>query len=57
MSWLYSLYALVHPRIAILGFREGDGDVGMTYDDDPDSPKSVAYDTGRAIRRKLLNME
>ena len=35
----------------ILGFREGAGDWGMTYDDDPDSPRSVAYDNGRSLRR------
>jgi|688.fasta_scaffold49906_10 hypothetical protein len=34
-----------------LGFDEGyespfGCDVGMTYDDDPDSPRSVAYDMG-----------
>jgi hypothetical protein len=30
-----------------LGHDEAGGDVGMTYDDDPGSPRSVAYDEGR----------
>lgn len=47
----FALAALTHPRIALLGFREGAGDLGMTYDDDPESPRSVAYDVGRTIRR------
>ncbi len=43
--------ALRHPTVAWLGFREGRGDLGMTYDDDPESPRSVAYDVGRTVRR------
>lgn len=39
----------------LLGFLEGLDDVGMTYDNDPDSPRSVAYDTGREMRRALQN--
>lgn len=35
----------------ILGFREGRGDMGMTYDNDPESPRSRAYDWGRSLRR------
>lgn len=35
----------------LLGFNEGDGDIGMTYDNDPASPRSVAYDEGRTARR------
>ena len=38
----------------LLGFIEGSGDVGMTYDDDPDSDRSAAYDAGRAERKALL---
>jgi hypothetical protein len=30
-----------------LGHDEASGDVGMTYDDDSGSPRSVAYDEGR----------
>lgn len=41
-----------HPEEYGLGFDEAyeepRGAVGMTYDDDPDSPRSVAYDRGRA---------
>lgn len=31
----------------LLGFLESAGCIGMTYDDDPESPRSVAYDEGR----------
>lgn len=47
----FLLSALKHPAVALLGFREGRGDMGMTYDNDPGSPRSVAYDVGRTIRR------
>lgn len=40
-----------HPRVFTLGFVEGRGDMGMTYDDDAYSPRSVAYDLGRNLRR------
>ena len=36
-----------HPRIAALGFAEGNGDVGLTFGDLRDE----AYDMGRAVRR------
>ena len=36
-----------HPRTAALGFAEGSGDVGLTFDDLRDD----AYDMGRAVRR------
>lgn len=48
--WLI-LPALRHWREFLLGFREGAGDMGMTYDDDPESPRSLAYDAGRDVRR------
>ena len=37
-----------------LGFKEADGDMGMTYDNDPGSPRSAAYDKGRAAGQKAL---
>lgn len=40
-------------RAFLLGFREGRGDVGMTYDDDPESPRSRAYDRGRTLFRRV----
>jgi len=40
-----------------LGYEEGLGDVGMTYDDDPDSPLSRCYDAGRTVRRVLADWE
>ena len=49
-----------HPRLIIpvlrhrsefkLGWREAYGD-GRTYDNDPWSPRSEAYDAGRDLRR------
>lgn len=49
-----------HPRLILrifqhwsefkLGWNEAYGD-GRTYDDDPTSPRSEAYDTGRDLRR------
>jgi len=39
----------------ILGFKEGNGDVGMTYDNSPNSKRSRAYDYGRHLRRKLCH--
>ena len=32
-----------------LGVSEAGGDMGMTYDDDAESPRSVAYDVGRTV--------
>jgi hypothetical protein len=40
-------------RVWLLGFREGLGDMGLTFDDDPSSRLSVAYDRGRSLRRFL----
>lgn len=40
-----------------LGYDEGDGDMGMTYDDDSQSPRSVAYDEGRSVRRAELALD
>jgi hypothetical protein len=50
------LRALIrHPEEFRLGFDEGDGDVGMTYDDDPSSERSAAYDMGRSYKRGIHN--
>lgn len=40
-----------HPNEFILGYTEGLGGVGMTYDNDPTSNRSSAYDLGRALRQ------
>jgi hypothetical protein len=45
------LVVLHHPRIFALGFREATSSDGVTYDDDPSSPRSESYDTGRDLRR------
>lgn len=36
-------------RAFLLGWREWRGDVGMTYDGSPESPRSRAYDRGRSF--------
>lgn len=41
--------AISHPRIALLGAREFRSSCGMTYDNDPTSPRSEAYDSGREL--------
>lgn len=40
-----------------LGYDEGDGCIGMTFNDDPDDPLSVAYDSGRAQRQQELGLD
>lgn len=45
------LRVLRYPRIFALGFREASSSDGRTYDDDPWSPRSEAYDTGRDLHR------
>lgn len=42
---------LQHPRIFALGWREAHSDIGMTYDNDPSSARSEAYDVGRDLRK------
>lgn len=44
--------ALRHPLVALKGFQEGRGDLGLTFDNDPCAPRSVAYDVGRTVRRR-----
>lgn len=36
-----------------LGYEEGLESMGVTYDDDPGSPRSVAYDLGRSLRQGM----
>jgi hypothetical protein len=38
-----------HPAIFVQGIRESGSSFGMTYDDDPESRKSRAYDSGRNV--------
>lgn len=39
----------------LLGVTEANDSVGMTYDDDPDSPRSTAYDMGRTLGEHYTN--
>ena len=43
-------YVLRYPRVFALGWREAHTSNGATYDDDPWSPRSQAYDAGRDLR-------
>lgn len=40
-----------------LGWEEADGMVGVTYDDDPDSPRSRAYDLGRTAKQCIDSLD
>ncbi len=44
-------------KIYQLGYREGLGDFGMTYDNNPESERSRAYDRGRTARRVGAGLE
>lgn len=41
----------------LLGYSEARGEMGMTYDDDPWSDRSMAYDLGRTLGRGLLQLD
>ena len=47
----------LYPRIFALGFAEGEGSFGMTYNNNPNSLRSTAYDLGRDAKRKGLNLD
>lgn len=49
-------YARDWPAEYRLGFAEADSDMGMTYDGDRESPRSVAYDKGRNDGRRALGL-
>lgn len=42
-----------HPAVFAWGFDEGLDSMGCTFDDDPESPRSVAYDLGRSLRQGM----
>jgi hypothetical protein len=44
-------------RIYQRGYREGLSDFGMTYDNNPESERSRAYDKGRTARRVHEGLE
>lgn len=51
--------ALIHrySEEFLLGYAEARSDMGMTYDDDPWSDRSRAYDLGRTLGRGLLQLD
>lgn len=44
-----SFWAPALLSVFLLGFEESASGFGRTYDDDPESPRSVAYDRGRTF--------
>lgn len=47
---LLARHVVAHPLIFALGWAEAYGGSGVTYDDDPWSSRSLAYDCGRDLR-------
>lgn len=42
-----------HPFVFALGAREFLSSFGMTYDNDPESPRSRSYDRGRDLMHRI----
>ena len=53
----FAIARLLHPRIFELGYAEGEGSFGITYDNDANSLRSIAYDLGRDAKRKELHLD
>ena len=53
----FAFALFLHPRIFELGYAEGEGSLGMTYNNDANSLRSIAYDLGRDAKRKELNLD
>ena len=51
------LALLRHSHVFGLGYAEGDGCIGRTYDDNIESLRSIAYDLGRDAKRKELHLD
>lgn len=52
MNYLRRVIAgLLFIEIYQLGYLEGNGDIGRTYGNNPESLRSIAYDAGRTKRR------
>ena len=47
----------LYPRIFRLGYAEGEGSFGITYDNNTNSLRSIAYDLGRDAKRKELRLD
>lgn len=52
LLWLLGNVAR-YPMIGLLGVKEFKSSVGMTYDNDPTSPRSGAYDSGRELAHMI----
>jgi len=55
VKFIVAMY--LYPSIFDLGYLEGDGCFGMTYDNNPNSLRSIAYDLGRDVKRKELDLD
>ena len=44
-------------RAFLFGLLECRGDAGLTFDGDPTSPRSAAYDRGRSLGRWALGLD
>ena len=53
----FSIARLLYPRIFNLGYSEGEGGLGRTYDCNIESLRSIAYDLGRDAKRKELHLD
>ena len=55
VKFIVAMY--LYPRIFDLGYSEGEGSFGMTYDNNPNSLRSIAYDLGRDAKCKELDLD
>lgn len=46
-----------HPEEFKLGITEANLSTGVTYDGDPESPRSIAYDLGRVLGESVESLE
>ena len=53
----FAFALFLHPLIFELGYAEGEGDVGRTYNDNIESLRSIAYDLGRDAKRKGMHLD
>ncbi len=53
----FAFALFLHPHIFELGYAEGEGYFGRTYNDNPESFRSIAYDLGRDTKRKGLHLD
>lgn len=57
MAEYYYTVILSHPEEFKLGITEAHLSTGVTYDGDPESPRSIAYDLGRVMGEAVSALE